>query len=291
MAKMKNCNFFLLFYSKEEYKVFMVLKKSWVLFFLFSFFVEVSSASRLDEVSPEDGEAILEGGPVTSLDGVSPWEGEFILDERGSPTNKKPLDATLQRNASFLIEALQNEDMESISSLSEKELNQVFLYARGSKGGNLLHYMARNKSLNPNFLQQFFEGEYKEHRKKSEYAWPPNEEYTVREEIFKGLAKILQQKTFGKALKLKNNEGFTPKELARQNKNKLFLKILRKIEGNYNHSIDATQALLGSIALVGIPAGLVMLTTTGNSELGLGLLTGGSVALCHATFLQKKKLP
>ena len=272
----------------------MVLKKSWVLFFLFSFLWEVSSASPLDRVdpfegvSPSDGEFMLEGGSVTSLDGVSPSDGEFML-EGGNLPGPKPAIVVAHRNAILLIEALKNEDMESISYFSEKELTQVFLYARGLRGGNLLHYMARDKNLNSEFLEKVFRGKYRE---KSEYACPPNEEYTVCEEIFEGLVKILPQKTIRKALKLRNNEGFTPIEYARQNQNQPFLKILQEIKGNYNDSIVATQGVLTKLAVVGMPVGLGVLTLGGvGHDGGLALLTASGLALCRANFLESKKLP
>ena len=248
----------------------MILKKSWILFFLFLFLWEVSSASP------------LEGGAVPGLEGKSAVDREFTLDDMGSPTNKKPLDATHQRNANFLIEAIKSEDMELISDLSKKELAQVLLHARDLKGGNLFHYMARDtrKSLNPEFLQKLFEGED---------AGLANEYETVHEQIFTGLTKILPRQIIGKALKLRDGEGFTPKELARKNQNKPFLKILQKLERKYNDFIFEKQFIFTIISSIGGITGLALGSKA--DVVGLSLLTASGIALCHASFLQTKKLP
>ena len=255
----------------------MILEKSLgLLFFLFS--VGVAHAAISKDVES------------TTIQPNIPKQSNLI-DLRTHTTSEEER-KIIQRNMGVLIEAFRTEDMQLISYISKKEMTHILLYGRDQGGGNLFHYLAQNQSLNPEFIQKVFIGEYREYKKKPVYAEPSDKYYTVREQVSGGLIEV-SPKFIGKALKSRNENGFTPKELAIQNKNKPILEVFYQIENDYNSHNDNLSVLSAAIGIAGTGFGsiahLIADSPTLEAASG-GAVLVGLASLCRTAYLQTQKI-
>ena len=94
---------------------------------------------------------------------------------------------------------------EKVAELSLSEQAKALLHGREEQGGNLLHFIARNKETDPHVIRRL--------------------DYMVD-----WWARSISVRVLSKALKHRDNEGLTPKELANKLQNEVAFKALTSAE-------------------------------------------------------------
>ena len=176
-------------------------------------------------------------------------------------SNPDPATYTIVRAAISEVEA----QRERVSKLGWSNHTRALLYGRERQGGNLLHFIARHKGIKPE---------------------------TARTAILTWWAEHISVRALSKVLKHRDNDGYTPKELAKSLQNEVAFEALSQAEDilnkrNEKNLVKSAVVTVGTVG-AGIAGNLIEVLSAGETAVAVG--AGGLATIWCLNHFKKQQI-